>query len=100
MEKKYIVCPTEEERNVLKTVVKKLRGSLEKKSRWRARGQGDCPASERASRRVCMTSKEIIDIAADCGLDNLGYFYRLFKKRYALSPRRYRLANHAVIASK
>lgn len=30
MEKKYIVCLTEEERNVLKTVVKKLKGSSEK----------------------------------------------------------------------
>ncbi len=54
---------------------------------------------EEAARQLCMTSKEIIDISADCGFDNLGYFYRLFKKRYALSPRRYRLANHSVVAS-
>ncbi len=54
---------------------------------------------EEAAHQLCMTSKEIIDIAADCGFENLGYFYRLFKQRYALSPHRYRLANHSVVAS-
>ncbi len=55
---------------------------------------------EEATHQLCMSSKEIIDIAADCGFENLSYFHRLFKQHYTLSPRRYRLANYAVVASK
>jgi len=53
-----------------------------------------------AAYQLCMSSNEIIDIAANCGFENLSYFYRLFKQHYALSPRRYRLANHTVVASR
>lgn len=52
-----------------------------------------------AARRFCMTDEAIIDVAAACGFENLSYFYRLFRQRYGLSPRRYRLLNHCLFSS-
>jgi AraC family cel operon transcriptional repressor len=37
------------------------------------------------------TTLEIIDVAHECGFENLSYFYRLFRARYRCPPRRYRL---------
>jgi len=44
----------------------------------------------RASRLLATTDTEILDIALDCGFDNLSYFYRRFRRRFALTPSRYR----------
>jgi AraC-like DNA-binding protein len=30
-----------------------------------------------------MTNRSILDLSLDCGITNLGYFYRLFRKRFA-----------------
>jgi hypothetical protein len=47
---------------------------------------------EQAALLLATTTEEILSIADECGFENLSYFYRLFRHRYGLSPRRYRLA--------
>lgn len=43
-----------------------------------------------ASRLLISSESSILDIAAEVGFDNLSYFNRLFKKRFAATPREYR----------
>jgi AraC family cel operon transcriptional repressor len=44
-----------------------------------------------ASILLTTTSREICDIALDCGFENLSYFYRLFRREYGRTPHRYRI---------
>jgi len=37
------------------------------------------------------TDRPIVDLSLDCGLNNLSHTYALFRKRFGMSPRRYRL---------
>jgi len=46
---------------------------------------------EHASGQLMNTSEPIQTIALDCGFDNLSYFYRLFRQRFGMPPRRFRL---------
>jgi AraC family cel operon transcriptional repressor len=46
-----------------------------------------------AARLLTMTSRDILDVAMDCGFGSLGYFYRCFRARFGTSPRRYRLSH-------
>ncbi len=46
---------------------------------------------EHAAVLLATTTQEISEVAADCGFENLSYFYRLFRARFGQSPRRYRL---------
>lgn len=43
-----------------------------------------------ASRLLISSESSILNIAAEVGFDNLSYFNRLFKKRFAVTPREYR----------
>ena len=43
-----------------------------------------------------MTPKKIIEIALDCGFENLAYFYQLFRAHYGVTPRLYRRRHQAV----
>lgn len=43
-----------------------------------------------AAQQLCTTERPLLDIVADCGLENLGHFYKLFRVRYGDSPERYR----------
>lgn len=43
-----------------------------------------------ASRLLLSSSDNILDIAAECGYENLSYFNRLFKKKYGITPSAYR----------
>jgi AraC-like DNA-binding protein/mannose-6-phosphate isomerase-like protein (cupin superfamily) len=43
-----------------------------------------------AARTLLSSDDNIIDIAADCGYDNLSYFNRIFKKKYGVTPSTYR----------
>ena len=43
-----------------------------------------------ASRLLLSSSDNILEIAAECGYDNLSYFNRLFKKKYGVTPSAYR----------
>ncbi len=45
---------------------------------------------ERASRLLKTTSQDILEVAYDCGFDNLSYFYRLFQRHYGQTPRQHR----------
>ena len=45
---------------------------------------------ERAEARLTGSDERIIDIALDCGFQNVPYFNRLFLKKYGASPRAYR----------
>lgn len=50
-----------------------------------------------AARQLAGTDRQIIEIAGDCGLDNLSHFYRLFRTHHHTTPRRYRLLHQANI---
>lgn len=43
-----------------------------------------------AAKLLLQTTDNILDIAIRCGFDNLSYFNRLFKKKYGISPGKYR----------
>ncbi|WOO43619.1 AraC family transcriptional regulator [Rubellicoccus peritrichatus] len=44
-----------------------------------------------ASMQLEISQKEIIEIAQECGFENLGHFYKLFKAHHQMTPRKYRL---------
>ncbi len=50
-----------------------------------------------SARQLMETNRPILDIALDCGLNNLSHFYALFRKRFGVSPRRYRLRAHSTV---
>jgi len=50
-----------------------------------------------AADRLATSDEDIVAIALDCGLENLGHFYRLFHARYGSTPRAYRLQQRAVV---
>jgi AraC-like DNA-binding protein len=41
------------------------------------------------------TSERIINIALECGFNNISYFNRSFKKKYGISPTEYRAKKRA-----
>lgn len=47
-----------------------------------------------AARMLLSSDENIIEIAADCGYDNLSYFNRIFKKKYGETPSSYRKAGN------
>jgi AraC family cel operon transcriptional repressor len=52
---------------------------------------------EFSARQLADTARPILDIAYDCGLHNLSHFYALFRKRFGVSPRKYRLQAHPTV---
>lgn len=52
---------------------------------------------DHSARQLATTARPIADIALDSGLNNLSHFYALFRKRFGLSPRRYRLQAHSTV---
>ncbi len=50
-----------------------------------------------SAQQLMETARPIMDIALDCGLNNLSHFYALFRKRFGVSPRRYRLQAHPTV---
>ena len=44
---------------------------------------------QRAEALLSGTNDKIIDIALECGFDNISYFNRAFKKQYGMSPSEY-----------
>ena len=47
---------------------------------------------EIAAKQLKETSLNIIDISTNCGFNNHSYFTRAFKKKYGMSPLKYRTA--------
>jgi AraC family cel operon transcriptional repressor len=47
---------------------------------------------EHAARELRLGGKPIVEIALDCGCNNLAHFYALFRAAHGETPRRYRLA--------
>lgn len=45
---------------------------------------------EHAARELKSDRKTILEIALECGIENLGYFYQLFRKWHGISPASYR----------
>jgi len=43
-----------------------------------------------AARRLIATDQEIVNISLDCGLQNLGHFYKLFRLKFGQTPRVFR----------
>ena len=39
---------------------------------------------------ILKTDMEILDVCIEIGIENLGYFYKEFKKRFGMSPSAYR----------
>jgi AraC family cel operon transcriptional repressor len=46
---------------------------------------------------LVMTDASIKAIASDCGYANMGYFYRVFKSHFGISPKDYRIYNKRII---
>jgi len=44
-----------------------------------------------AAIQLSMTNRPILEICYDCGFTSLSHFYQLFKDRFKMSPREYRL---------
>ena len=52
---------------------------------------------EFSARQLTESARPIMEIALDCGLNNLSHFYALFRKRFGVSPRRFRLQAHPTV---
>jgi AraC family cel operon transcriptional repressor len=50
-----------------------------------------------AATRLATSQERIIDIAFDCGFENLSHFYKLMRKKLGVSPRRYRLMQQRIV---
>ena len=50
-----------------------------------------------SAKQLTETNRPIIEIMFDCGLTNLSHFYTLFRNRFGVSPRRYRLTAHPTV---
>ncbi len=52
-----------------------------------------------AAAQLTTTGRDILDLALDCGFRSLSHFYRIFKVRFGLPPRQYRLRNRKGLVS-
>lgn len=50
----------------------------------------------RAAMLLSVTPADTIDIAMECGFENIGYFYLLFRRRFGKSPRIWRLEQQCI----
>lgn len=50
-----------------------------------------------AARMLLMTDASIKAIASDCGYGNIGYFYKVFKMNFKISPKDYRICNRRIM---
>lgn len=53
-----------------------------------------------AARQLQLSSDKILQICLECGFSNLGHFYLLFKKRFGVTPRKFRLRQQLVIGKR
>jgi AraC family cel operon transcriptional repressor len=50
-----------------------------------------------AAEKLATSGDSILSITYDCGLENLGHFYRLFHARFGCTPREYRLSQRRTL---
>lgn len=50
-----------------------------------------------AAMRLTRSDAAILDISLDCGFESLAYFYKIFERRYGVSPRRYRVSARRIL---
>jgi AraC-like DNA-binding protein len=50
-----------------------------------------------AAAALSTSRREIVDVCYDCGLENVGHFYALFRKSYGMTPRQYRLSSQSIV---
>lgn len=50
-----------------------------------------------AAAQLCTTSKNITEIADECGFSSLSYFFHRFRERFNISPRQYRLEQLRIV---
>jgi AraC family cel operon transcriptional repressor len=50
-----------------------------------------------AARRLAASEDPILDICLECGLSNLGHFYRLFRERHHTSPQKWRERQRRIV---
>jgi AraC family cel operon transcriptional repressor len=50
-----------------------------------------------AAEQLAATDRSILDIALDCGLENLGHFYKRFHAARGTSPHQYRMAQRRIL---
>jgi AraC family cel operon transcriptional repressor len=50
-----------------------------------------------AAAELTMSSRDILELALDCGFESLSHFYRAFKSRFHCPPRRYRLRSQQLL---
>jgi len=50
-----------------------------------------------AAQLLAGTRREILDICADCGFENVGHFYALFRAQYAMTPLAYRRRSGLIV---
>lgn len=43
---------------------------------------------------LCLTDEKILEIALECGFENMSYYNRIFKEKYGVTPRQYRDMNN------
>ncbi len=52
---------------------------------------------EYAHTQLILTSMPTKEICRNCGFSNISYFYKLFKLKYGITPKRYRTINQGVV---
>ena len=55
---------------------------------------------EYAAAKLLMSDEAVLDICLDCGFNSLSHFYKLFRTRYELSPKQYRIHHQSVLGNK
>lgn len=53
---------------------------------------------QEASRLLRMTDEDILSILVACGFSSPAHFYKLFQKKYGMTPRQFRIQQHRVMS--
>ncbi|MGC3943959.1 MAG: helix-turn-helix transcriptional regulator [Chryseolinea sp.] len=67
------------------------RAASENGSAWARQEHVNQLRMAHAARELMLGSSPIIEVALDCGFNNLAHFYALFRKTHGMTPRRYRM---------
>jgi len=52
---------------------------------------------DRAAMLLATTPADILDVAADCGFENISYFYRRFRRQFGKTPRAWRKESQCIV---